>query len=888
MNERRFVCCEDDQPPVSVDPLIMFASWTFPTKSLKSGLYDVIIGLTTTELKVDLIETLTFRFAAADGESVAPSELIVADTLVFATPQLIRKKNLKAMCTPAPEPTPTDLEPMKWRLYCQLEHTNNRKLEHTDNHQLKRTDNRDNMMIEMEFRLSDEASSTIDPGRLDLHFMELHASENVKLCEGGGGSKSLFSVYGHDLSHPLQANHPPKLTASTAHRHCKELNNFHGYGKFHNSAITKQDAQDEVFIAGSVRAVHIFSVSPQKWKLLRTIQSYSVTEIRHPIPLKPLQDYGSAENASYSISDDGTLLVVLGNGLISVNEIASGMELQSVKLPKNYHLKSKAQFMRKDTQLLVYTENSEASYNRGLHGLILNTNDLSIVARILLPGDYINVVKVPGQEDHFYAAHGSKLHRIHLQDCIIQSCSRPYLPPCDETCKCDSIGLRNYPKDYKARNGLQYNVTLEEVNKQATAIVTVTGTGNQNANNVLRIPLKRHNGNEVAFLNKLDRLVVMEQDSIMLWGLPDTMDSDLTYEDNHMRERVERYIGQHINRMWPCEDGNFDWLSHHHRHKGKKDTDKDVWHGSTFEQCISVVSGSSIIRWIPKADMDETSNPVSILLDKAISNPQVMLYVEMIINYCFRKATTDRDMRLMLPVMQCLHRLVDPDQPYTDLALRILRQLAHFRVKHRQFLIENYTIINPPELQLRYWKSDERGLYQCKDPILQMVYPLQRTISRTDDLNEYFTHDLFAASFDLLWRVKVGPSFKISFTADPKSPCESQSWIKNFIDIVQLKRKLTYTAPVKTHDFHLDMLDNPAIAALIEYKWNTIGFKYWLVRFFSQCCFYALVLMAVFKHIYDSHERSPTGLFIAILVSSSFFLLLETVQMIKNWKRYRS
>ena len=49
--------------------------WTFPTKSLKSGLYDVIIGLTTTELKVDLIETLTFRFAAADGESVAPSEV---------------------------------------------------------------------------------------------------------------------------------------------------------------------------------------------------------------------------------------------------------------------------------------------------------------------------------------------------------------------------------------------------------------------------------------------------------------------------------------------------------------------------------------------------------------------------------------------------------------------------------------------------------------------------------------------------------------------------------------------------------------------------------------------------------------------------------------------
>lgn len=56
---------------------------------------------------------------------------------------------------------------MKWRLHHQLEHTKKH----------------DDMMVDMEFRLSDE-SSVVDRGRLDLHFMELLVSENMQLDEG--------------------------------------------------------------------------------------------------------------------------------------------------------------------------------------------------------------------------------------------------------------------------------------------------------------------------------------------------------------------------------------------------------------------------------------------------------------------------------------------------------------------------------------------------------------------------------------------------------------------------------------------------------------------------------------------------------------------------------
>ncbi|KAG0344826.1 hypothetical protein BG005_001662 [Podila minutissima] len=63
------------------------------------------------------------------------------------------------------------------------------------------------------------------------------------------------------------------------------------------------------------------------------------------------------------------------------------------------------------------------------------------------------------------------------------------------------------------------------------------------------------------------------------------------------------------------------------------------------------------------------------------------------------------------------------------------------------------------------------------------------------------------------------------------------------------------TKELKTYDYSLEILDNPALAALIEYKWNTIGFKFWLIRFFLRCIYYAVVLVAVFSQIYRHEQR---------------------------------
>jgi hypothetical protein len=58
------------------------------------------------------------------------------------------------------------------------------------------------------------------------------------------------------------------------------------------------------------------------------------------------------------------------------------------------------------------------------------------------------------------------------------------------------------------------------------------------------------------------------------------------------------------------------------------------------------------------------------------------------------------------------------------------------------------------------------------------------------------------------------------------------------------------------------------------------------VRFLSECCYYVLVLVAIFKQVYGDHTEKLPGLFIAVIIASVIFLWLEAVQYINNPKRY--
>ncbi|KAF9937587.1 hypothetical protein BGZ67_001098, partial [Mortierella alpina] len=87
-------------------------------------------------------------------------------------------------------------------------------------------------------------------------------------------------------------------------------------------------------------------------------------------------------------------------------------------------------------------------------------------------------------------------------------------------------------------------------------------------------------------------------------------------------------------------------------------------------------------------------------------------------------------------------------------------------------------------------------------------------------------------------------------------PTQRTTWWKTLFHMIWFKFHLRTPTYVTCHDFSVEFRNNPAIAALVEYKWNTIAYAYW------------------------------AGVAVAIIAVGSVFMWLELVQAFKNFRRY--
>ncbi|KAF9152689.1 hypothetical protein BG015_004858 [Linnemannia schmuckeri] len=292
---------------------------------------------------------------------------------------------------------------------------------------------------------------------------------------------------------------------------------------------------------------------------------------------------------------------------------------------------------------------------------------------------------------------------------------------------------------------------------------------------------------------------------------------------------------------------------------------------------------SPLGRWVPLPDMPDHINPVRILLNHATTHPRAIAVAEVIIDYCIRQARVEKDLHFLVPVRRCLHDLTDPKKPYSEIALKALRGFGYFPARGRRVILDYHVIAHPYEFRWRFWKPNPRGLHQYKDQVLQISAKMSPTSPKDN-----FTRDIFTASFDMLWH-RTGPE------GEPSEELASTevhgpnifSWPMAFIAVIRRKLKVTHNTTVECHSFDAAALDNPALTALVEYKWNTIGHSYWLFRFLAQCCFYDLVLAAVLLQIYGFKDNGAyEGIFIAIIVSSVGFVWLEILQLLKDRRGY--
>ncbi|KAG0303889.1 hypothetical protein BGZ98_006173 [Dissophora globulifera] len=221
-------------------------------------------------------------------------------------------------------------------------------------------------------------------------------------------------------------------------------------------------------------------------------------------------------------------------------------------------------------------------------------------------------------------------------------------------------------------------------------------------------------------------------------------------------------------------------------------------------------------RWIPR--LKPEFNPMEFLLDKARTEASNMKAFKLCWEYCLRRAMSEHSTFFLSSVAACLPTLLDPKLPHSEVAKSTLRRMAFIPVPSRTFVMEHHVLIHPPEFRLKFWEPNPRPLLECEEPILQLE------LSGTMDLvnvsgNENFLLHIFAATFNMIWVDSSEPAKPITTSPQTGVSPSIFYWIRMSPFVALFKLNPWRARYIKSHDFPLDAFDNPAIAALIAYKW---------------------------------------------------------------------
>ncbi|KAF9548030.1 hypothetical protein EC957_007313 [Mortierella hygrophila] len=302
----------------------------------------------------------------------------------------------------------------------------------------------------------------------------------------------------------------------------------------------------------------------------------------------------------------------------------------------------------------------------------------------------------------------------------------------------------------------------------------------------------------------------------------------------------------------------------------------------------------TMVTWIPDTAATETTDPLAILMNIAKKERSVIKVVRVVIGYCVAQATRFNNMAFLHPLFGSMREII---KYYPEEALKYMGRIAFFRVKYPSYLWENH-IPSQKLTPLRFslLKSIRHiGMSELEikrgtrlESIMQFKYNMETKDSEGGDGSG---DPVFMASFDALWYNKsrdvdreegrisaskgrrrgrsgsVGGGSDAQLTphnsmaasdmfGEPLTSKKTTMW-KALLQMIQLK--LLFRAPpvVECYKFELELFDNPAIAALVSYKWDTIGYPYWFVRFFCQFVYYVLVVTAALTQ--RSCKQSKTG-----------------------------
>ncbi|KAF9390666.1 hypothetical protein CPB97_008729 [Podila verticillata] len=362
------------------------------------------------------------------------------------------------------------------------------------------------------------------------------------------------------------------------------------------------------------------------------------------------------------------------------------------------------------------------------------------------------------------------------------------------------------------------------------------------------------------------------------------------------------------------------WVPREKYTKGSNPLDLVLNELETQEGALDIAE--EMVRWCHKKAKDENCikyiyivlECMPTLIQISRRKPGLVLILVEIIQMCFDRAKKEgrpEDLRYLIecmPELQALH---------PSIARKVAQLFAYFPVWDRQIVIDNHTITNPPFLSRFSGASERPQIYDCQNPTLQF----RHDPNKPDKEKAYFSEKIFVAPFSLLWSTKepenpntVPETGKVALTrelstvsmagkgSDARKPKQKQprNYDRDFI-MVRMAGKtnwrwslfyivITQFIPLNLRDnvrpryYKLDMLDNPAIGALVEYKWNTIGYLLWLARFSIQCVYYLLIVIAACVQVYAEDPKILHDVFVTIIALAVWFLLQELRQFLHSVK----
>ncbi|KAF9950054.1 hypothetical protein BGZ72_008226, partial [Mortierella alpina] len=258
--------------------------------------------------------------------------------------------------------------------------------------------------------------------------------------------------------------------------------------------------------------------------------------------------------------------------------------------------------------------------------------------------------------------------------------------------------------------------------------------------------------------------------------------------------------------------------------------------------------------WVPRSSLGEL-NPLSYAIKEAQDNPRVLSAARTLIDYCTRTAKTKKDIGYLSPILECLQSMTKL-QP--ELALQAVSKMAFVPAKNPRYLVDQSIVC--PKLSIRsfclpFFQSS-RQKYKCP------VFQVESSIRPHQDKNmprpksngsEYIVDDIYVAPFQMLWHQDSRPLS----AAD-----EATSWAMALLDVVLWKTKPKSLECIHTHTFTPEFFDNPAIEALVEYKWyaglaaSIHALTLFELRVIQGVCYVVTIILDVLRKIWGGRYDS--------------------------------